>query len=98
MDLKTPSSEEVGKNDYTNIEHLQQQDQVKFVIADRADYDWSCAQLAEHDLASRCEVLFSPVQGKLEPRQLADWILADHLPVRMQVQMHKLLWGDVPGH
>jgi 7-carboxy-7-deazaguanine synthase len=98
MDLKTPSSEEVGKNDYTNIEHLQKQDQVKFVIADRADYDWSCAQLAEHDLASRCEVLFSPVQGKLEPRQLADWILADHLPVRMQVQMHKLLWGDVPGH
>ncbi|NNG14434.1 MAG: radical SAM protein, partial [Gammaproteobacteria bacterium] len=97
MDLKTPSSDEVEKNAYANIGHLQQQDQVKFVIADRADYDWSCAQLVEHDLASRCEVLFSPVQGKLEPRQLADWILADHLPVRMQVQMHKLLWGDVAG-
>jgi 7-carboxy-7-deazaguanine synthase len=98
MDLKTPSSGEVGKNDYKNIEHLRQQDQVKFVIADRADYDWSCAQLIEHNLASRCEVLFSPVQGKLEPRQLADWILADHLPVRMQMQMHKILWGDSPGH
>jgi 7-carboxy-7-deazaguanine synthase len=98
MDLKTPSSEEVEKNDYTNIEHLQQQDQVKFVIADRADYDWSCEQLKKYELTSRCEVLFSPVQGELEPRQLADWILADHLPVRMQVQMHKLLWGDVPGH
>ena len=98
MDLKTPSSDEVGKNAYANIEYLQQQDQVKFVIADRADYDWSCAQLVEHDLTSRCEVLFSPVQGKLEPRQLADWILADHLLVRMQVQMHKLLWGDIPGH
>lgn len=98
MDLKTPSSGEVSKNDYTNIEHLQEQDQVKFVIADRADYDWSCVQVSEHDLTSRCEVLYSPVQGKLAPRQLADWILADHLPVRMQVQMHKLLWGDKPGH
>lgn len=98
MDLKTPSSGEVSKNDYANIEHLQEQDQVKFVIADRADYDWSCAQVSEHDLSSRCEVLYSPVQGKLAPRQLADWILADHLPVRMQVQMHKLLWGDKPGH
>ena len=98
MDLKTPSSGEVSKNDYANIEHLQEQDQVKFVIADRADYDWSCAQVSEHDLTSRCEVLFSPVQGELAPRQLADWILADHLPVRMQVQMHKLLWGDKPGH
>lgn len=98
MDLKTPSSGEVEKNLYTNIKHLQQQDQVKFVIADRVDYDWSCAQVLEHDLTSRCEVLFSPVQGELEPRQLADWILADHLLVRMQVQMHKLLWGDKPGH
>ena len=98
MDLKTPSSGEVEKNDYTNIPHLQQHDQVKFVIADRNDYDWSCAQLLEHDLTSRCEVLFSPVQDKLEPRQLADWILTDHLLVRMQVQMHKILWGDKPGH
>ena len=68
------------------------------MIADRADYEWSCEQLSKYDLSARCEVLFSPVQGKLEPRQLADWILADHLLVRMQVQMHKLLWGDVPGH
>ena len=98
MDLKTPSSDEVEKNDYANIEYLQKQDQVKFVIADRADYEWSCEQLNKYELASRCEVLFSPVQGKLESRQLADWILADHLPVRMQVQMHKILWGDKPGH
>ena len=98
MDLKTPSSDEVEKNDFTNIEYLKQQDQVKFVIADRVDYDWSCEQLTKYGLASRCEVLFSPVQGQLEPRQLADWILADHLPVRMQVQMHKILWGDKPGH
>ena len=98
MDLKTPSSDEVEKNDFTNIEYLKQQDQVKFVIADRVDYDWSCEQLNKYELASRCEVLFSPVQGQLEPRQLADWILSDHLPVRMQVQMHKILWGDKPGH
>jgi len=97
MDLKTPGSGEETKNLYSNIELLRGHDQVKFVIADRVDYDWACAKLNEHGLAARCEVLFSPVFDKLEPRLLADWILADHLPVRMQVQMHKLLWGDEPG-
>ena len=98
MDLKTPGSGEVERNLYENIAYLTRQDQVKFVIADRADYEWACAMLDEHDLAARCEVLFSPVHGRLEPRQLAEWILADRLPVRFQLQLHKLLWGDSPGH
>jgi len=97
MDLKTPGSGEETKNLYNNVELLRSHDQVKFVIADRVDYDWACAKLREYDLPKRCEVLFSPVFETLQPRQLADWILQDHLPVRMQVQMHKLLWGDEPG-
>jgi len=98
MDLKTPSSGELEKNLYSNIEHLRGSDQVKFVLSDREDFDWACDQLEKYTLVSRCEVLFSPVFGELEPAQLADWILAEHLPVRMQVQLHKLLWGDEPGH
>jgi len=97
MDLKTPGSGEEAKNLYANVEYLTSKDQVKFVICDRADYEWSRAQLAEHRLAERCEVLFSPVWGQVEPRQLAEWILADRLPVRMQVQLHKLLWGEERG-
>ncbi len=97
VDLKAPGSGEVERNRYDNLAHLGSQDQVKFVLADRADYEWACAMLAEHDLSRRCEVLFSPVQGTLEPGLLADWILADRLPVRLQVQLHKLLWGDQPG-
>lgn len=97
MDLKTPSSGEMSKNRYENIPHLNPQDQVKFVIADRQDYDWSVTQLSEHDLTQRCEVLFSPVYGALNATQLADWILQDQLPVRLQIQLHKLLWGDEPG-
>ena len=73
-------------------------DQIKFVICDRADYDWACGVLREHALAARCQVLFSPVHASLKPRELAEWILADRLPVRMQLQLHKLLWGDEPGH
>lgn len=98
LDLKAPGSGESARNRFENIALLATKDQVKFVILDRADYEWSCARLREFDLATRCEVLFSPVFGQLEPRQLADWILADRLPVRMQVQLHKLLWGDKPGH
>ena len=98
MDLKTPSSGEVEKNLYRNIEHLREHDQLKFVISDREDFDWACEQLNKYELSKRCEVLFSPVFSELEPTQLADWILAEHLPVRMQVQLHKLLWGDKPGH
>lgn len=97
MDLKTPSSGEVERNRYANVEHLKPVDQVKFVIADQADYDWSREQLDRFDLPSRCEVLFSPVADTMPPTQLADWILRDGLDVRFQLQLHKLLWGDAPG-
>jgi len=98
MDLKTPSSGEMEKNLYSNIAHLRKHDQVKFVISQREDFDWACEQIQQYELSKRCEILFSPVFEKLEPKQLADWILAEHLAVRMQVQLHKLLWGDKPGH
>ncbi len=98
MDLKTPGSGEEAKNLYTNIRLLQPKDQVKFVVCDRADYEWSRAKLTEYRLAEICELLFSPAYGQIEPKQLAEWILADNLPVRMQVQLHKLLWGGERGH
>ena len=98
MDIKTPGSGEDAKNRYANLALLKPKDQVKFVLCDRADYEWSRALLAEQQIAERCEVLFSPAYGRLEPTMLADWILQDHLPVRLQIQLHKLLWGDVPGH
>jgi len=97
MDLKTPASGEESKNKYENIEKLKQQDQVKFVIANRSDYEWSCHKIAEYDLTKRCEVLFSPIHGELNPADLADWIIEDNTPVRMQIQMHKYLWGDEQG-
>lgn len=97
MDLKTPASGECDRNLYANIEHLGPRDQIKFVIADAADYRWSCEQLGDWDLAMRCEVLFSPVAGQLAPAQLAEWILRDRLDVRFQLQLHKVLWGDQPG-
>lgn len=97
MDLKTPGSGEVERNCYANIALLKPKDQVKFVIGDRADYEWSRARLAEYDLARLGEVLFSPAYGQLEPAALAEWVLADRLPVRVQIQLHKLLWGATPG-
>ena len=97
MDLKTPGSGELARNLPGNLAHLRPQDYAKFVICDRDDYRWACGFVAEHALAARCEVLFSPCWGRLQPSQLADWILADRLPVRFQVQLHKVLWGDVPG-
>lgn len=97
MDLKTPASGEIEKNKYTNIALLKPQDQVKFVISDQADYDWSKSIMAEYDLANKSEILFSPIHGELAPEQLADWIIADRLPVRMQVQLHKYLWGAEQG-
>lgn len=97
MDLKAPGSGEAARNLWSNLEHLTPRDQVKCVLADRADYDWAVARLREHRLAERCTVLFSPVHGALAPRELAEWILADRLPVRFQLQLHKALWGDVPG-
>lgn len=97
MDLKTPGSGEVDKNLYENINALSDNDQVKFVIMDRADYEWSCKKLAEYQLDKKCEVLFSPVSESMDARSLAEWILQDHLPVRMQLQLHKIIWGDERG-
>ena len=97
LDLKTPGSGELARNRWENLALLTPRDQVKFVLRDRADYDWAKRIVAEHALAARCEVLFSPSFGELSPRELADWIVADRLPVRFQLQLHKLLWGDEPG-
>lgn len=97
MDLKAPGSGECARNLWSNLEHLLPHDQLKIVIAGRADYDWACAQLAEHRLAERCMVLFSPVWDKVAPRELAEWIIADQLPVRFQLQLHKILWNDARG-
>ena len=97
MDIKAPGSGEEPRNRLQNLPHLRARDQAKFVLAGRADYDWARAFIEEHDLAARTEVLFSPVAGELEPRDLADWIVADRLPVRFQIQLHKSLWGDVAG-
>lgn len=97
VDLKTPGSGEAARNRYDQLAHLRAADQVKFVICDRADYDWSRAQVETHGLAQRCGVLFSPSHDQLPAGELADWIVADRLPVRLQVQLHKYLWGNVPG-
>lgn len=97
MDVKAPGSGEQSRNRLENLAHLRPQDQAKFVLAGRADYDWARAFIAEHGLPACTEVLFSPVADALEPRELADWIVADRLPVRFQIQLHKSLWGDVAG-
>ena len=97
MDLKTPGSGEVQKNAWGNIPHLLPHDQIKFVICDEADYKWAKARINEHQLTDICQVLFSPSYSQLQPGQLADWILADHLQVRLQIQLHKVLWGDTRG-
>jgi 7-carboxy-7-deazaguanine synthase len=97
VDLKCPASGESDRNLWSNLEHLGPRDQLKFVIADRADYEWARERTAGHALAARCQVLYSPVADELPPATLAEWILADRLPVRFQVQLHKLLWGAQPG-
>ncbi len=97
IDVKAPGSGEQERNFLPNLESLQAGDQVKFVIAGREDYEWSRAFVAEHALSAKTQVLFSPVQGQVQPRELAEWILADRLAVRFQLQLHKLLWGDMPG-
>lgn len=97
MDLKAPGSGEADKNLWDNLDHLRPHDEVKFVLAGRADYDWAKDVLKRHDLARRATVLFSPVAGELAPSTLADWIVADRLPVRFQLQLHKILWGDARG-
>jgi 7-carboxy-7-deazaguanine synthase len=96
LDLKAPASGEAGRNRFDNLEHLQPHDQIKFVVADRGDFDWAVETVRAHDLA-RWDVLFSPVWESLSPRDLADWLLESGLDARLQLQMHKLLWGDQPG-
>lgn len=97
MDLKTPGSGELNRNRYQNIEHLTAKDQVKFVIGDDEDYAWSKNLLTEYDLPNRCDILFSPVMGQQNPTELAEKILKDRLPVRFQLQLHKILWDDAQG-
>ena len=97
MDIKTPGSGEEARNRLDNLDFIGPNDQLKFVICDQQDYEWSRNFLDRHDLAERCEVLFSPSFAQLPASDLADWILRDALPVRMQMQMHKLLWGDQRG-
>jgi 7-carboxy-7-deazaguanine synthase len=97
VDVKTPGSGEEPRNLYAQLQTLREPDQIKFVITSRADYEWSRAKLRELALAERCGVLFSPSYGELEARELAEWILADRLGVRFQVQLHKLLWGEARG-
>lgn len=94
VDLKTPGSGESARNLYENLLLLTDQDQIKFVICDRADYDWAKQCISEYGLAARCEILFSPSHQQVPARELADWIVADRLPVRFQLQLHKYLWGD----
>ena len=97
MDIKTPASGEVARNRWDNLPLLTPRDQVKFVLCDRADYDWARGVLEEHQLPQRCTVLFSHSHGQLAAAILADWILEDRLPVRFQTQLHKVLWGETPG-
>ena len=98
MDLKTPHSGECEKNLISNIPLLKKSDQIKFVLCSREDYDWACHMIHEHQLTKKTQVLFSPSWGQLNPSQLADWIIQDRLPIRFQLQLHKLLWNDAPGH
>ena len=97
VDIKTPASREQSANHWENLDELTENDQLKFVLCSRADYEWAREQVAGRDLSGRCEILFSPAWGLVEPAELAGWILQDRLPVRFQLQLHKLLWGDVPG-
>jgi 7-carboxy-7-deazaguanine synthase len=97
MDLKTPASNEMHRNRWENLALLTPHDQIKFVICDRADYEWARGALREHALAARCDVLFSPSYGQVSLRDLAEWILQDRLPVRLQTQLHKHIWGEEKG-
>ena len=97
VDLKAPGSGESARNRWQNLEHLSPRDELKFVLKDRADYEWARQTIADHRLEARCPLLFSPVQGEIDPTELAEWVLADRLPVRFQLQLHKLLWGNMRG-
>ena len=97
LDIKTPDSGELENNFWPNLQQLKASDEVKFVLCSRADYDWAKGILSQHQLNQQCPVLFSPVYSQLNPTDLANWIVADQLLVRMQVQLHKILWGEKPG-
>jgi 7-carboxy-7-deazaguanine synthase len=97
LDLKTPGSGELDKNRWSNLDHLTPHDEVKFVLCDKSDYEWAVGVMTERQLDRICPILFSPVYGKLDPAMLAEWVLRDRLPVRVQVQLHKVLWGEGPG-
>lgn len=97
VDIKPPGSGEADRNRWENLAHLTAHDEIKFVLASRADYEWARDVLRDERLDHLCPVLFSPVQGELAPEDLAEWILHDRLPVRMQLQLHKILWGSAPG-
>jgi 7-carboxy-7-deazaguanine synthase len=97
VDIKTPGSGEVHRNRWDNLPLLTARDQIKFVLCGRADYEWAREIVREHALSTRCTVWFSPSKSEVQPRELADWIIADRLPVRFQLQLHKLLWDDEPG-
>ena len=98
MDIKTPGSGELNRNRWENLEHLKSDDQIKFVLCDRDDYEWARDMLSEHDLTRRVSVLFSPAWGQGIDQSLAEWILEDRIEVRFQMQLHKILWGEIPGH
>lgn len=98
MDLKTPGSNECDKNLFENLDYLKPTDQIKFVLCNRADYDWARQCIRDYQLCERTQVLFSPSWHELNPTVLADWIIQDQLPVRFQIQLHKILWNDTPGH
>ena len=97
VDIKTPGSGEMVRNHWPNLQQLTRNDQVKFVLCGRADYEWAAGVMNEYRIHDRCDVLFSPSHADLGPRELAEWIVADRLPVRFQLQLHKVLWGDQPG-
>ncbi len=97
LDIKTPDSGELKNNLWGNLDYIKNSDEIKFVLCSRADYEWAKTILIQYNLASQCTVLFSPVYSQVNPTDLAEWVLTDKLPVRMQLQMHKILWGEKPG-
>jgi len=97
LDIKTPGSGEAGRNLWTNLDLLTAHDQVKFVLCSREDYEWALAEILARGLEKKLDILFSPAWGQVNPKDLAEWVLHDQLNVRVQLQLHKLLWGDVPG-
>ena len=98
LDIKTPASGEMENNLWSNLEHLNSHDEIKFVLCDEADYQWAKQVMQKYELVQHCAVLFSPAQSQLAAKDVAEWILRDRLPVRLQVQLHKLLWGNEAGH